>query len=42
VRGTVSVAGGTLHAGDGLALEGESSITIASEAGAEFLLFDLA
>ena len=30
-RGTVSVAGGTLHAGDGLALEDESSITIASE-----------
>jgi redox-sensitive bicupin YhaK (pirin superfamily) len=41
-RGTVSVAGGTLHAGDGLELEGESSITIASKSGAEFLLFDLA
>ena len=41
-RGTVSVAGGTLHAGDGLALEGESSITIASRTGAEILLFDLA
>jgi len=41
-RGTVSIAGGTLHAGDGLALEGESSITIASKSGAEILLFDLA
>ena len=41
-RGTVSIAGGTLHAGDGLALEGESSITIASRTGAEILLFDLA
>ena len=41
-RGTVSVAGGTLYAGDGLALEGESSITIASKSGAEILLFDLA
>ena len=41
-RGSVSVAGGTLHAGDGLQLEGESSITIASKSGAEILLFDLA
>jgi hypothetical protein len=41
-RGTVSVAGGTLQAGDALELETESSITIASKAGAEFLLFDLA
>jgi quercetin 2,3-dioxygenase len=41
-RGSVSVAGGTLKAGDGLQLEGESAITISSEAGGEFLLFDLA
>ena len=41
-RGSVSVAGGTLNTGDGLALEGESSITIASKSGAEILLFDLA
>jgi hypothetical protein len=31
-----------LQAGDGLEIEAESSITIASESGAEFLLFDLA
>jgi hypothetical protein len=41
-RGTVSVVGGTLTAGDGLELEAVSSITIASEVGAEVLLFDLA
>ncbi len=41
-RGAVTVAGGKLQAGDGLALEGEPSITVASESGAEFLLFDLA
>jgi redox-sensitive bicupin YhaK (pirin superfamily) len=41
-RGAVTVAGGTLQAGDGLSLEDEPSITIASDAGAEFLLFDLA
>ena len=42
VRGTVSVAGTTLQAGDGLELEAETSITIESKSGAEFLLFDLA
>jgi quercetin 2,3-dioxygenase len=41
-RGSVSIAGGTLKAGDGLQLEAESAITISSETGAEFLLFDLA
>jgi redox-sensitive bicupin YhaK (pirin superfamily) len=41
-RGAVTVAGTTLQAGDGLELEAESSITIESKSGAEFLLFDLA
>src|ERR1017187_6441674 len=41
-RGAVSVAGGVLKAGDGLQLEGESSVTISSDTGAESLLFDLA
>jgi len=41
-RGTVTVAGGTLKAGDGLALTGEASVTITSNDGGEFLLFDLA
>ena len=41
-RGAVSVAGTMLQAGDGLEIEAESSITIASESSAEFLLFDLA
>jgi redox-sensitive bicupin YhaK (pirin superfamily) len=40
-RGSVTVAGGTLKAGDGLRLEGESEVTVASEDGGEFLLFDL-
>jgi redox-sensitive bicupin YhaK (pirin superfamily) len=40
-RGDVSVAGRALEEGDGLQIEGESSITIASNSGAEFLLFDL-
>ena len=41
-RGAVSVVGRMLQAGDGLEIEAESSITIASESSAEFLLFDLA
>jgi redox-sensitive bicupin YhaK (pirin superfamily) len=41
-RGEISIAGGTLKAGDGLALTGESSVTVTSTKGGEFLLFDLA
>jgi redox-sensitive bicupin YhaK (pirin superfamily) len=41
-RGEVTVAGGKLKAGDGLALTAESNMTISSENGGEFLLFDLA
>jgi len=41
-RGSVNVQGGTLKVGDGLQISDESSLAISSEAGAEFLLFDLA
>jgi redox-sensitive bicupin YhaK (pirin superfamily) len=41
-RGEVTVAGGTLKAGDGLMLSDEASVTVSSETGGEFLLFDLA
>lgn len=41
-RGSVTVAGKLLDKGDGLQIEGEAAITISSETGAEFLLFDLA
>jgi redox-sensitive bicupin YhaK (pirin superfamily) len=40
-RGTVTVAGGVLKAGDGLALTDEAYVTISSTDGGEFLLFDL-
>jgi len=40
-RGSVTVAGGTLKAGDGLQIEGESSLSIAGAEGGEILLFDL-
>jgi redox-sensitive bicupin YhaK (pirin superfamily) len=41
-RGEVSVAGGTLKAGDGLQISGEQTLEISSGTGGEFLLFDLA
>lgn len=41
VRGTLSVNGQSLQAGDALKLEGEASLRIADGAGAEVLLFDL-
>ena len=41
-RGDAEVAGKTLQEGDGLQIEEVSSLKISSEAGAEFLLFDLA
>jgi quercetin 2,3-dioxygenase len=41
-RGELSVAGGTLKAGDGLQISGEKTLEISSEKGGEFLLFDLA
>jgi redox-sensitive bicupin YhaK (pirin superfamily) len=40
-RGTVSVGGKALQAGDGLRIEGEASVRVESEGGGEFLLFDL-
>ncbi len=40
-RGTVTVAGATLKAGDGFQLEAEQNITVSSKDGGEFLLFDL-
>ncbi|QHN02448.1 pirin family protein [Granulicella sp. WH15] len=40
-RGSVEVAGKTLTTGDGLQIEEESSLTVTSQDGGEFLLFDL-
>jgi len=42
MRGSVSVNGTSLSAGDGAAVSEESTLQFASDAGAEFLLFDLA
>ena len=41
VRGTVSVAGDLLQAGDGIQISVEETIEVSSETGGEFLLFDL-
>jgi hypothetical protein len=41
-RGTLTVNNQTLKAGDGLQIESEPTLTISSQNGAEFLLFDLA
>ena len=40
-RGSVDLNGTTLEAGDGAAVENESSLSIAARGGAEILLFDL-
>ena len=42
VAGTVSVNGENLAAGDAVAIENESEITISADAESEFLLFDMA
>ena len=39
--GDVTANGKTLHAGDGLAIEDEASVSIAATSNAEILLFDL-
>ena len=41
IAGTIGVGGETLGPGDGAAIEGADAIEVASDAGAEFLLFDL-
>ena len=40
-RGTIEVSGNTLNAGDGLQIEGEKMLSVSSNDGGEFLLFDL-
>ncbi len=40
-RGAVTLNGTTLHAGDGAAIENESSLRLAADGSAEMLLFDL-
>jgi len=40
-RGAVTVSGTTLKAGDGLQLASEPTLTVSSQDGGEFLLFDL-
>ena len=40
-RGSVTVAGGVLKAGDGLQISGEKTLAVASHEGGELLLFDL-
>lgn len=40
-RGTMSVNGNALEAGDGAAIESESSLVLRADGDAEFLLFDL-
>lgn len=42
VRGGLIVNGQTLTPGDGAAIEGEPTVTLAAAADSEFLLFDLA
>ena len=42
VRGSATVAGQAMAAGDGLAISEMSSVTLTSDGGAELLVFDLA
>jgi len=41
ISGDVTVAGENLKPGDGLAIENSTSLELQSQAGSEFLLFDL-